>query len=31
MEQIDAQIERNHQETAPTKKKHKTWVIVCHH
>lgn len=28
MEQIDAQIERNHQEIAPTKKKHKTWVIV---
>lgn len=28
MEQIDAQIESNHQEIAPTKKKHKTWVIV---
>ncbi len=28
MEQIDAQIESNRQETSPTKKKHKTWVIV---
>lgn len=28
MEQIDAQIESNHQETASTKKKHKIWLIV---
>lgn len=28
MEQIDAQIESNRQEISPTKKKHKTWVIV---
>ena len=28
MEQIDTQIVENPQETAPKKKKHKTWVIV---